>query len=102
MHFGGMGGGMRAGGMGFAGSRVGFGGSRVGFAGSRFVGPRFAHAGFAHHGRFSIIATIALRSLVCLTPTLPTTAAGAGRGRHTTAMGSTSVATTAITDARRD
>jgi hypothetical protein len=59
MHFGGMGGGMRAGGMGFAGSRVGFGGSRVGFAGnrfgfagSRFAGPRFAHAGFAHHGRF--------------------------------------------------
>jgi hypothetical protein len=45
MHFGGMGGGMRAGGMGFAGSRVGF-------AGSRFAGPRFAHAGFAHHGRF--------------------------------------------------
>jgi hypothetical protein len=52
MHFGGMGGGMRAGGMGFAGSRIGFGGSRVGFAGSRFAGPRFAHAGFAHHGRF--------------------------------------------------
>jgi len=47
MHFGGMGGGMRVGGTGFAGSRVGFGGGRVGFA-----GPRSAHAGFAHHGRF--------------------------------------------------
>lgn len=52
MHFGGMGGGMRAGGMGFAGSRAGFAGNRFGFAGSRFAGPRFAHARFAHHGRF--------------------------------------------------
>jgi hypothetical protein len=97
MHFGGMGGGMRAGGMGFAGSRVGFGGGRVGFAGSRFVGPRF---GLPITADSSITATIALRSLVLVCPMLmpPTTAAGAGRGRPTDRNGSTSVATTAITD----
>jgi hypothetical protein len=51
MH-GGMSGGMRAGGMGFAGSRVGFAGNQVAFAGSRFAGPHFSGARFAHHGRF--------------------------------------------------
>jgi len=66
MHFVAWGGGMRAGGMGFAGSRVGFGGSRVGFAGSRFVGPRFAHAGLPITAGSSIIATIALRSWCAL------------------------------------
>ena len=65
MHFGGMGGGMRAGGMGFAGSRVGFAGSRGGFAGQRAVrGSAFcACRVFRITADSSITASIALRSV---------------------------------------
>ena len=46
MHFGGMGGGMRFGGMAISQAAASaFAGSRVGFA-CRLRGPRFAHAGF--------------------------------------------------------
>ena len=77
-------------------------GQRVGFAGSRFAGPRFAHAGFAHHGRFfhHRFHRFAFIGVARPTPTLPTTAAGAGCGRPTDCNGSTSAATTAITDWR--
>ncbi len=104
MHGGGMGGGMHAGGMG-GGMQVGAisGGTRFGLGLQR---SRSGTASITARSSItaSITASIALRSLVCPSPTLPTTAAGARCGRQLDGGGSTSAATTytSAAEAHRD